>query len=184
MDSKKNIHNGPDIIVEPSANSSGNNLQINRTRWGAYFPVKSLPLEKPVITPQQFDLPLIERTVEILKYNILCLEYSISPGGGLRQWLRINISLFILLAIPVILFLPLVLFGVEKFATISEYLLVAVRNSIKIIGLSFAASIVIYLLFKARGVFPWLGGRLQDKIDGSTSDKNGINAFLGKFWKK
>jgi hypothetical protein len=90
-----------------------------RKTLSIYFP-SSVPLKRPVIDRDFEDLPLIERVSEAIKYNALCLEYSISPKGGLRQWLKINLSLLLLLGIPIFIFVPLATYVMSGFADIAQ----------------------------------------------------------------
>ena len=127
-----------------------------------YFPPTSAPLKKPIIDDDLEDLPILERVTESLKYNIQSIEYSISPRGGLRQYLKFNISVFLLIGIPLFLFLPLFSYFMNSiahisasFAAISEFLDIATQslfnssiNILKTIGVLIAISTILYLIFR------------------------------------
>jgi len=106
-----------------------------------YFSTVLVPLEKPVIEKDFRNISHIERITESMRYNILCLEYSISPKGGIRQWIKVNLALFILIGIPLLIFTPLITYFIGSVAEISEllfnasqYLFEGALNIIKLIG--------------------------------------------------
>jgi len=126
-----------------------------RKTISSYLPAMPIPLEKPTIDNDVSNLPFIERVTESLKYNVLCLEYSISPKGGLRQWVKINISLLLLFGIPILIFVPLATYFMEDFANISgllanvtQFLLVSALNILKLIGILVAIATILYIIFK------------------------------------
>lgn len=88
----------------------------------------SAPLPQPKTVPDLEHLPVLERVSETLRYSISHLEYNLSPNGGLRQWLKINISFLILLGIPILLFAPLLTFFMVEFTSITAYFLRSVLN--------------------------------------------------------
>lgn len=45
------------------------------------------------------------------------LEYALSPSGGLRQFLKLNLRLCIAIAIPVMMVAPLVTMAITQFKT-------------------------------------------------------------------
>ncbi len=49
-----------------------------------------------------------QRSAEVIRYSILSVEYWLSPLGRLREWVRLNSKLSMVLLIPGILVLPLV----------------------------------------------------------------------------
>lgn len=121
----------------------------------SYFPTASAPLKNPAIDDDFQNLPIIERVTESIKYNILCLEYSISPKGGLRQWFKLNFSLLLLFGIPILIFVPLVTYVMSGFSDISElfanatqFLLASALNILKLIGVIIAIASIIYIIFK------------------------------------
>ena len=50
----------------------------------------------------------LERSAEVFRYGFNRLEYWLSPKGWLREWVRFNIRLALLLAVPSFLVVPLV----------------------------------------------------------------------------
>lgn len=104
------------------------------------LPESSRPLKKPTVDKNLTNLPTTQRVTEALTYNLLCFEYALSPKGGLRQWLKLNLVVWILLGIPAVLFLPLlmyVMFGFETvfgiLASATHLLLVSAENVLKLI---------------------------------------------------
>lgn len=45
------------------------------------------PIAKPRVRSDFFNLPLIVRIAEVLRYSIACLEYRLGPDGWVRGWL-------------------------------------------------------------------------------------------------
>ena len=121
----------------------------------SYFPATTIPLDPPILD-QEFDkLSILERITESLKYNLLSIEYAISPKGGLRQWIKINISLFLLFGIPIMLFIPLATYFMDGFANVmgslsnaTRYLFTAALNILKTIGVLIIIASILCLIFK------------------------------------
>ncbi len=68
------------------------------------------PVEPPTVDPNLQELDPLTRSAESIRYSILSLEFWISPKGQVREWLRSNARLAILLAIPSFLVLPIITF--------------------------------------------------------------------------
>jgi len=66
-------------------------------------------LEMPRLPGYFSKLTLTGKVAEIVLNLLLKAEYSLSPGGGLRRWLKLNLTLSGLLLIPGLLLLPVVL---------------------------------------------------------------------------
>lgn len=139
----------------------------------SYFPTAPAPLNRPAIDDDFQNLPTIERVTESIKYNILCLEYSISPKGGLRQWFKLNISLLLLFGIPILIFVPLATYFMHGFTDISEllanatqFLLTSALNILKLFGVLIAISIIIWGIFKLKALrFGQRNSKSDDYID-------------------
>lgn len=152
--------------------SKSNNTAVSKT-ISSYFPATPIPLNKPKIDNDFNDLPAIERVTEALLYNFLSIEYSISPKGGLRQWIKINLSLLLLFGIPILIFVPLVTYLMGGFANISgllenttQLLLMAAQNVLKFIGVIIAISTILYIIFKL------LSLRFSSKTKDSGNEKD------------
>lgn len=66
------------------------------------------PVSQPQPPANLQALPFLERATVGSIYAFLCLEYSISKNGGLREWIKLNILLAITAGIPVLLLLPVI----------------------------------------------------------------------------
>ena len=75
------------------------------------------PLREPTLDPDFQRMSTFERVAEALRYQAARLEYSLSPSGALREWLKLNIRLFLFLAIPAVFLVPI---GTAIFAGIAE----------------------------------------------------------------
>ena len=56
------------------------------------------PLVVPAVDPELPALPAPSRCAEVLRYSVLRAEFWLSPGGSLREWLRLNVWLACVLA--------------------------------------------------------------------------------------
>jgi len=137
---------------EIALKSNSNSVAVSKT-ISSYFP--TTPLNKPTIADDFNELSAINRVTEAFLYNLLSIEYSISPKGGLRQWIKINLSLLLLFGIPILIFVPLATYLMGGFANISgllenatQLLLMASQNVLKLIGVIIAIGTILYIIFK------------------------------------
>ena len=145
------MHNSPDKA----------DRSIRRT-LSSWFPITPKPLVPPTLDNQFDALTVVERITESLGYNILCFEYFLSPKGGLRQWLKINMSLFVLFAIPIFLFVPLATYFMGGFQSITE--MFANATKAMLLGtMNLGAAIVTIILtaFLLYGVFKIVAWRVR-----------------------
>jgi len=99
-------------------------------------------LDRPKVDTKIQILPPIKRASESIKYNILCLEYFLSPQGGLRQCLKMSISftlLFLLLGLPLTVLTGIIL-EIE----------VMVKSIAVIVLLSLFLTLLLYVLWHNR----------------------------------
>jgi hypothetical protein len=80
------------------------------------------PLPPPRVDPALPQFNALERSAEVFRYSANRLEYWISPSGWLREWLRFNIRLALLLAIPSLLVVPLITFALGQLSVWSDML--------------------------------------------------------------
>ncbi|THB67525.1 MAG: hypothetical protein D6E12_08490 [Desulfovibrio sp.] len=84
-------------------------------RWlKSCLPRPATPLNKPQVAEDFQDLGALERVVESLRYNTLSLEYAVSPKGGLRQWLKLNLALLLLVGLPVLILAPVIVYLLKE----------------------------------------------------------------------
>jgi hypothetical protein len=63
------------------------------------------PVAPPVLDSHLEDLSGIERVAEVLRFNALTVENAISPLGGFRAWLKLNVLVALVLAVGWFLYL-------------------------------------------------------------------------------
>ena len=84
-------------------------------------PVK---IAAPTVDPRLRQMHPLARGGEVIRYTVLRTEYWLSPRGTLREWLRFNLKLALLLGIPALLLTPfitmLVTSAVEWSAKLAE----------------------------------------------------------------
>lgn len=75
------------------------------------------PLEPPKVDPELPQLTAVERSAEVFRFTALSTEHWLSPQGYLREWLKFNARVFMLLLIPTLLVVPLITFTLGQFMT-------------------------------------------------------------------
>jgi len=75
------------------------------------------PLAEPSVDREFQNMDLLQRTSEAVRYSLLSLEWWLSPGGTLREWLRFNTVIAAVLSMPALLVVPLVTYLLGQFAT-------------------------------------------------------------------
>jgi len=66
------------------------------------------PIDPPKPDSDLGNMNGAQRSAETIRYSILSFEYWLSPLGRLREWVRLNSKLCMILLIPGVLVLPLV----------------------------------------------------------------------------
>ena len=84
----------------------------------------------PQVAPAFTQTDQIQRATEVLRYSVLKFEYWLSPNGNLREWLRWNTSVAIILSIPTLLIVPVITWLLGQFATWSALLVQIASNLI------------------------------------------------------
>jgi hypothetical protein len=115
----------------------------NENKWLTVWQPKRL--EPPQIDPQLPKLNSLQRSVESLRYSILKAEYWLSANGSLREWLRLNCRVVVLLGIPALLVIPVITFLLTEFTTWTALLVQIAKNLVIIAVLAITA-----VLFVAR----------------------------------
>lgn len=77
--------------------------QVFRLARRAWNPA---PVTKPVITTDLEDLTWPERSVAVIGHAMLSLEYWLSRSGWIREWLRLNLWLAVVLIVASLLVVP------------------------------------------------------------------------------
>jgi len=112
------------------------------------------PVPEPRIDPLLTRRSAIERSTEVLTYWCFRLEWWVSPGGTLREWLRLNFYAALFIAIPTFLIVPLVTILLTQFVTWTALLAAIVRNLIIAQCLGVAAIAVLFgLVLLIRALF-------------------------------
>lgn len=86
------------------------------------------PLTPPTVDHELESLSPIERSAEVLRFQLLRLEYALSSGGSLREYLKFNLRLAAVLAIPSFLIAPIITFALGQVAAWSAFLLTTAIN--------------------------------------------------------
>lgn len=95
---------------------------------------RPIPVEPPIIDSDLQSLSAIERVAEVLRFNALSFEFSVSPKGGLRAWLKLNFLVGLVLAIPALTLIPVITFILNGFATWTQFLVQIADNLLHTAG--------------------------------------------------
>jgi len=113
------------------------------------------PIPRPVVAPDLTNLPFLIKSAEVLRYQIHKLEYSISSGGGLRAWFKLNLLVALLLAIPAFLLFPVITAVLVAFAEWTVCLMFIVRSLLMtllyVLAIAAIVTTVIYIILLSRG---------------------------------
>ena len=64
------------------------------------------PVAKPMIDPDLYQLSGPERCAEVVRHALLSIEHWLSQGGWLREWIRLNLWLAVVLIAATVLVIP------------------------------------------------------------------------------
>jgi hypothetical protein len=90
-------------MQDPNSKSLLESTRQTMTTWS---PQRVAP---PQIDPHLDDMNILQRTAEILRYRLMALEYTLSPCGALRAFLKLCVALGLLLSIPALLIVPVLI---------------------------------------------------------------------------
>ena len=82
------------------------------------------PVDKPVVDLMFKQMDAIQRSAESFRYSILSWEFWASPNGQVREWMRHNTRLVVLLFIPALIILPIIGFALAQVAAFTVALTV------------------------------------------------------------
>ena len=137
---------------------------VVRSRFSVLHHLKTVwhpvPLAPPRIDKQlMMSSSTFDRIAATLQDIVLSVEYWISPGGSLRQWFRINLTIGVILLITLVFILPLLLVlsaivtGTGMIAAIMGNILTTLTCllGILVVGIIIVAiSTALWLFFKSR----------------------------------
>jgi hypothetical protein len=98
---------------------------LSLTMRNAWQPI---PLPCPEVDPELPNLSMIERAAEVMRYKLLQIEYTLSPEGGLRGWLKLNVLLSLLIGIPALFLVPIITYLGSSFVSWTGFLLESLTN--------------------------------------------------------
>lgn len=103
------------------------------------------PLTPPTVAAGLSSLPAPRRCAEVLRFSLLRAEHWLSPGGTLREWLRLQLWLALWLAIPAALVVPVFTAWLSAFTGWSTLLAEIVRHLLFIPAGAFAGAFLFVL---------------------------------------
>lgn len=137
---------GEDRPTRGSAASGGSQPTLSdRILAALHRAWRPVPPPPPHLDPNLAELPTITRVSETFRYSILDLEQAISPNGGLRAWVQLNVLVALVLAVPAFLVIPIVTLILSGFATWSDFLARISINLLTAAAAIFVAVVVLVL---------------------------------------
>lgn len=100
------------------------------------------PIEPPAADPEIEKLNSLQRSAEVFRYNLLSLEWWLSPNGRLREWLKFHGKISSILLIPAVLVIPLVTFILWQIAVWIAFL-VQIAGSLIVLPLAIMAAAIL-----------------------------------------
>jgi len=118
--------------------------------WRRLFQCKwnPSPLERPQVNPDLEEMDGLSRSAESIRYSILSIEFWISPNGQVREWLRHNTRLAIILGIPALLVLPILLVLLWQFAAILTKFIILPLLALILAAIVFTIVVLIRIVFR------------------------------------
>ena len=107
---------------------------------------RPMHLLQPSVDPLFPRMGILERTAESLRYCLLKAEHWLSPGGFLREWLRNNSKVAVLLGIPVLLVMPVLLLLFTQIVSFSTLLMMIAKNIAMAVMALLAALVALLIL--------------------------------------
>ncbi|WP_050025390.1 hypothetical protein [Verrucomicrobium sp. BvORR034] len=95
---------------------------VRRTRGLITTTWSPQPLPTPRVDPELSQFSGVERSAEVFRYNFRLAEYWLSPGGFMREWIRLNVRIALALLVPSVLVVPLVTYTLQQFSVWTELL--------------------------------------------------------------
>jgi hypothetical protein len=86
------------------------------------------PESSPRVATDFIKMPPLQRGAEVIRFSGRSLEHWISPTGKIRTWLKLNLIVAAIIAIPVCLVMPLLNKLLAELATGSDRLAAIARD--------------------------------------------------------
>ena len=138
----------------PSTRARGLPAKLKSAWASAWRPV---PLPVPRVDPELPRLGFVVRSAEVIRYQVLRVEHALSPGGGLRAWVRINLLVGLALLAPALLVVPFATALLAGFAGWTTFIALAAANLlqalISLVCIALIIGTIVYLLGQ------WLAAR-------------------------
>jgi hypothetical protein len=116
--------------------------RISRALMLAWRPT---PVAPPALDSHLETLSGIERVAEVLRFSTLSVENAISPHGGLRAWLKLNLLVALVLAIPAALVVPVITYLLSGFSTWAQFL-AAIANNLLSAAVSMVGMVLVVVI--------------------------------------
>lgn len=136
------------------------------TKWLSF--AQAHPLIHPTVPEEFFRVSAWRRSIHAILYCILSLEHWIAPAGWIREWVRLNILVVILIGTAVLLIGPVIQAALDsllEWADAALQILIMVMSMISVLPPLFLMIISGVCLMKI-----W-----RTRRDGQRSNRNSHN---------
>ena len=86
------------------------------------------PPQQPTVNRELARLPAAQRIAEVFRYTVLCFEFWVSPGGGLREWARFNCAAALFIGLPALIVVPIITLLLNQLTSWTIYLVQIAGN--------------------------------------------------------
>ena len=105
---------------------------------------------RPTVSNKFDQMNGLQRAAESFRHVALSLEFWISPGGQVREWMKTNLKLAVLIAVPTFMVFPVVITALWELSACINALTALVS---KLVALPVLALLSISIFFRILGVF-------------------------------
>ena len=103
---------------------------------------------RPSISSDLERLPAVERITEVVRFDALAAEHSLSPRGGLRAWLKLNVLAALVIGAPALIVVPVATYLLGGVATWSQ-LLLSIAVNLLMTAVAVLGTLLVLLLIAA-----------------------------------
>ena len=142
MSDGSSVQGRAESVPDRTVSATSLPARISRALMHAWRPA---PVAPPTLDSYLETLSGIERVAEVLRFSALSVENAISPHGGLRAWLKLNLLVALVLAIPAVLVVPVITYLLSGFSTWAQFL-AAIANNLLNAAMSMVGMVLVVVI--------------------------------------
>ena len=105
------------------------------------------PIPHPELDQELMTEPWLTRAAEVLRYWIARIEHALSPGGVLREWIKLCLRAAAAIGVPALILLPIAVGISGGLADLTAAIVQLCINVLEIIGIIAVIVMVVMFLF-------------------------------------